>query len=153
EVKPWDEPVDTLTLLNELETQFGKYIIVHDRIIAPIIPLCICFAWCHDIAAFSPILVFESADSGEAKTAASKIVALLAPRAHIIVEPTGPTFYRFVDRVHPTLVIDDADRLLPRRPDLAHIINASWTRGVPIPRVDKNGNVHLFDPFCPKVLN
>jgi uncharacterized protein DUF3631 len=151
EVEPWDEPVDTLALLSELETQFGKYIIVHDRIIAPIVPLWICFAWCHDIAAFSPSLVFESADSGEGKTAASKIAALLAPRAHIIVEPTGPTFYRFVDRVHPTLVIDDADRLLPRRPDLAHIINASWTRGVP--RVDKNGNVHLFDPFCPKVLN
>jgi putative DNA primase/helicase len=153
EVEPWDEPVDTRELLDEVATQFGRYIIVHDRIIAPIVPLWICFAWCHDIAAFSPILVFESADSGEAKTAASKVVASLTPRAYIIVEPTGPAFYRFVDRVRPTLIIDDADRLLPRRPDLAHIINASWTRGVPIPRVDKNGNVHLFDPFCPKVLN
>jgi hypothetical protein len=51
------------------------------------------------------------------------------------------------------LIIDDADRLLPRRPDLAHIVNASWTRGVPIPRTDNTGNVHLFYPFCPKVLN
>jgi hypothetical protein len=77
----------------------------------------------------------------------------MSPRAFIIAEPTGPTFYRFVDRVHPTLVIDDADRLLPRRPDLAHIVNASWMRGVPVPRTDANGNVHLFDPFGPKVLN
>jgi hypothetical protein len=51
------------------------------------------------------------------------------------------------------LIIDDADRLLPRRPDLAHIVNASWTRGVPIPRVEKTGDVHFFDPFCPKALN
>jgi putative DNA primase/helicase len=44
--------------------------------------------------------------------------------------------------------------LLPRRPDLAHIINAGWMRGVPIPRVDaRTGDVHFFDPFCPKVLN
>jgi hypothetical protein len=153
EVEPWDEPVDTRELLDGVTVQFGKYIIVHDRFIAPIIPLWICFAWAHDIATYSPILIFESADTGEAKTAASKVVALLTPRAYIIVEPTGPAFYRFVDRVRPTLVIDDADRLLPRRPDLAHIINASWTRGVPIPRVDASGNVHLFDPFCPKVLN
>jgi Protein of unknown function (DUF3631) len=153
EVEPWDEPVDTLALLNELETQFRRYIIIHNQVIAPIVPLWIGFAWCFDIAAFSPNLLFDSADSGEAKTAASKVVAALTPRAYIIVEPTGPAYYRFVDRVRPTLVIDDADRLLPRRPDLAHIINASWSRGVPIPRVDDHGNVRLFDPFCPKVLN
>ena len=140
EVEPWDEPVDTRELLDEVTTQFERYIIIHDRVIAPIVPLWICFAWCHDIAAFSPILIFESADSGEAKTAASKVVASLTPRAYIIVEPTGPAYYRFVDRVRPTFIIDDADRLLPRRPDLAHIINASWTRGVPLPRVDASGN-------------
>jgi putative DNA primase/helicase len=123
------------------------------QVMAPTVPLWMAFAWVHDIAAFSPILIIESADSGEGKTAASKAIALLTPRSHIIVEPTGPAFYRFIDRIHPTLLIDDADRLLPRRPDLAHIVNASWTRGVPIPRVDNTGNVHFFDPFCPKVLN
>ena len=111
-----DEPVDTRELLDEVTAQFGKYIIVHDRAIAPIIPLWICFAWVHDIATYSPILIFESADTGEAKTAASKVVALLTPRAYIIVEPTGPAFYRFVDRVRPTLIVDDADRLLPQAP-------------------------------------
>jgi putative DNA primase/helicase len=153
EVSPWDEPVNTRALLNDLEAQFGRYIIIHDSMVAPIVPLWICFAWCHDIAAFSSILIFDGADAECAKTAASKVVAMLTPRSFIIVEPTGPVFYRFVDRVHPTLVIDDADKLLPRRPDLAHIINASWTRGIPIPRTDPSGNVHLFDPFAPKVLN
>jgi Protein of unknown function (DUF3631) len=153
EVEPWGEPVNTRELLDATAAQFGKYIIIHDRVITPIIPLWIAFAWVHDVAAFSPILIIESADSGEGKTAASKAIALLTPRSHIIVEPTGPAFYRFIDRVHPTLILDDADRLLLRRPDLAHIVNASWTRGVPIPRVDNTGNVHFFDPFCPKVLN
>ena len=154
EVSPWDEPVNTRALLNDLEKQFGRYIIIHDCMVAPIVPLWICFAWCHDIAAFSPILVFEGADAECAKTASSKVVAMLTPRSFIIVEPTGPAYYRFVDRVHPTLVMDDADQLLPRRPDLAHIINASWTRGIPIPRTDaRTGEVHLYDPFTPKVLN
>jgi putative DNA primase/helicase len=154
EVSPWDEPVNTRELLNDLEKQFGRYIIIHDTMVAPIVPLWICFAWCHDIAAFSSILIFDGADAECAKTAASKMVALLTPRAFIIVEPTGPAYYRFVDRVRPTLVMDDADQLLPRRPDLAHIINASWTRGIPIPRTDpRTGEIHLYNPFTPKVLN
>jgi Protein of unknown function (DUF3631) len=153
EVEPWDEPVDTRALLNELTAQVRRYIVVHDEAVATVITLWICFAWCHEIATFSPILVIQGSDAETAKTTACKVIALLTPRAHVIAEPTGPTLYRFVDRQHPTLLVDDADRLLPRRPDLAHIINSSWTRGIPIPRWDVSGNVHLYDPFCPKVLS
>jgi Protein of unknown function (DUF3631) len=154
EVDPWEAPVNTHEILNAVAAKFGEYVIIHDQVIAPIIPLWIAFAWVHDIAAFSPILVFESADTGEAKSAASKMVALQTPRACILVEPTGPAFYHLIDRTHPTLVIDDADKLLPRRPDLAHIVNAGWMRGNSIPRVDvKTNEVHRFDTFCPKVIN
>jgi Protein of unknown function (DUF3631) len=153
EIESWGEPVDTRALLNELTAQFRRYIVVHDEAVATVIPLWICFAWCHEIATFSPILVVQGADTETAKTAICKVISLLTPRAHVIVEPTGPTLYRFVDRFHPTLIVDDADRLLPRRPDLAHIVNSSWTRGIPIPRAEASGNVHLYDPFCPKVLS
>ena len=77
----------------------------------------------------------------------------MSPRAFIIVEPTGPAFYRFVDRMRPSLFFDDADKLLLRRPDLAHIVNSSWKRGSFIPRTDAHGIVHLFDAFCPCCLN
>jgi hypothetical protein len=152
-VEPWDQPVDTRALLKDVAAQFRRYIVVHDGAAAVIVPLLIAFAWCHDAATYSPILVVQAADNNAAKTNACKAIALLTPRAHIIVEPTGPALYRFVDRYHPTLIIDDADRLLPRRPDLAHIVNASWARDIPIPRADAHGNEHLYDPFCLKVLN
>jgi putative DNA primase/helicase len=152
-IEPWDSPVDTRTLLQDITTQFRSYVIVHDEAAATIIPLWICFAWVHQIATHSPILVIQGADSDMAKTLTCKVLALLTPRAYVIAEPTGPSLYRFVDRHHPTLIIDDADRLLPRRPDLTHIINASWTANTPIPRSDANGNVQLYDPFCPKVLS
>src|SRR5262249_57961234 len=87
QVEPWDEPVNTRELLDATAAQFGKYIVIHDRVIRPIIPLWIAFAWVHDIAAFSPILIIESADTGEGKTASSKAIALLTARSHIIVEP------------------------------------------------------------------
>src|SRR5262249_55749119 len=136
EVEPWLEPVDTRALLSELETQFRRYIIVHREPVAVAITLWICFAWCHEIATYSPILVIEAGDTATAKTTASKAIALLTPRAY-----------------HPTLIVDDADRLLPRKLDLAHIVNVSWTRGTTIPRVDVRANIHHYDPFCPKLLN
>ena len=153
EVEPWPEPVDTRALLSELETQFRRYILVHREPVAVAITLWVCFAWCHEIATYSPILVIQAGDTATAKTTASKVIALLTPRAYVVAEPRGATLYRLVDRYHPTLIVDDADRLLPRRPDLAHIVNVSWTRGTTIPRVDVRGDIHHYDPFCPKLLN
>jgi uncharacterized protein DUF3631 len=153
EVEPWPEPVDTRMLLGELETQLRRYIVVHRERVAVAITLWICFAWCHEIATYSPILVIQGGDTATAKTTASKVIELLTPRAYVVAEPRGATLYRFVDRYHPTLIVDDADRLLARRTDLAHIVNVSWTRGTTIPRVDVRDNIHLYDPFCPKLLN
>ena len=71
---------------------------------------------------------------------------------HAGAELTGPSIYRFVDRVRPTLIIDDADKLFKRKPDLVHIVNVAWTRGTKIPRQGPGGSTHWFDPFCPKVI-
>jgi hypothetical protein len=35
--------------------------------------------------------------------------------------------YRIIDRLKPTLLLDEADTLFTRRNSLAHIINESWT--------------------------
>jgi hypothetical protein len=69
----------------------------------------------------------------------------------ISTELTGPNVYRFVDHEKPTLFVDDADTLFRRKSDLAHIFNASWTRGTKIPR-QVNGVTVWFDPFCPKAI-
>jgi putative DNA primase/helicase len=154
EVEPWPEPLDARALLDEVEAQFRRYIVVHNESAAVAIALWVCFAWCHEVATYSPILVIQGADTGTAKTNASKVTALLTPRALVIAEPRAATLYRLVDRYHPTLIVDDADKLLPRLPDLAHIVKVSWTRGTRIPRVDaRTGEIHYYDPFCPKLLN
>jgi putative DNA primase/helicase len=153
EITPWAKPVDTRALLGELTAQIERYVVIHQREAATAIVLWTCFAWCHDIATFSPILVIQSGDIEGGKTTASKVISLLTPRARVIAEPTGPSLYRYVDRHHPTLIVDDADRLLAHRPDLAHIVNVSLTRGALIHRTDVKGRTLAFDPFCPKVLN
>jgi len=151
-VEPWDAPVATRELLDAAMAQFAKYIIVHDTVAAPIVPLWAAFVWIHDIAVFSPILIFQGADTGMGKSAASEVVSRMSPRGYMIVKPTGPALYRLVDRMHPTLFIDDADKLLAQDHDLATIMRSSWKRGVFVPRTIK-GEVHFFDAFGPRNLN
>jgi hypothetical protein len=151
-VEPWPDPVDTKTLLIEVMAQLRRYVVVHDDAAAIAIVLWICFAWVHaDIAVHSPLLVFDSAEGDTGKTTACGVIKFATPRGYTAAELTGPNLYRFVDQLHPTLIIDDADKLLERKPDLVHIVNVSWTRGTLIPR-QLSGTTYWFDPFCPKVI-
>src|SRR5262249_12846489 len=151
-VEPWDEQVNTRELLDAATAQIAKYVIIHDRVVAPIVPLWIAFAWVHDVAVFSPLLNIQGSDTEMAKSALTEVISRLTPRGYMVVKPTGPVIYRLTDYMHPTLCIDDADKLLAEDRDLAAIIRASWKRGVYIPRTVK-GVVYLFDAFGPRCLN
>jgi uncharacterized protein DUF3631 len=149
---PWPGPVNTKALLTDVMAQLRRYVVVSDEQ-ALAITLWIMFAWLHEsIAVHSPLLVFKSAEPDSGKTTACGVLKFLTPRAHSAAELTGPSLYRFVDRVRPTLIIDDADRLFKRRPELEHIVNISWTRGTLIPRTGPYGDPVWFDPFCAKVV-
>jgi putative DNA primase/helicase len=149
---PWPDPVDTKALLTEVMAQQRRYMIVGDEQMLAM-TLWVAFAWLHqNIAVHSPMLVFKSAEIDSGKTTACGVLKLLTPRAYTAGEMSGPSLYRLVDRVHPTLIIDNADKLLHRKPDLANIINLGWTRGTPIPRVGPHGESIGFDPFCPKII-
>ena len=151
DVEPWPDPVDTKALLTELMTQLKRYVVVHDDASVAIV-LWVMFAWVHNIAVHSPYLVFVSAEGDCGKTTACDVVKFLSPRGHSGTELTAASIYRFVDRVRPTLIIDDADTLFKRKPDLVTIVNAAWTRGTKIPRQGSGGLTYWFDPFSPKVI-
>jgi putative DNA primase/helicase len=149
----WPGPVATAALLDEILAQIQRYVVIHDAAAADICALSVPFAWVHDEAAtHSPILVIQAADIESAKTTLTFVLSWLTPQARVIVKPTGPSLYRLVDRSHPTLLLDNGDKLLARDRDLADIVNASWTRGVRIPRT-VDGNIYEFDPFCFKIIN
>jgi hypothetical protein len=150
DVEPWPEPVDTKALLEEILAQLRCYLVMREEEFLAM-ALWIMFAWIHRIVTYSPLLAFPSPTANTGKTTACGLLGFLTPRAYAGGELTGPSLFRFVDRVKPTLIIDDADRLFVRRPDLGHVVNISWTRGTLIPRVVQ-GTTVWFNPFCPKVL-
>jgi hypothetical protein len=153
EVEPWPEPVDTKTLLDDVLVQLRRYAAIHDDASAIMHTVAVPFAWCHDdLATYSPILAVQGADVDSAKTTLCQLLALLTPRSHMIVKPTGPSLYRLIDHKRPTLFIDNGDKLLARDRDLTDIVDSSWTRGIRIPRV-VDGHIYEFDPFCFKIIN
>jgi hypothetical protein len=151
DVDPWPEPVNTKKLFTELLKQLRRYVVHRDEIAIATI-LWTMMAWVHnEIAVHSTLLVFTAADVDAGKTTTIGVLEWLTPRAYPVAEITGPTLYRFVDQVRPTLMIDDADTLFKRRTDLVHIVAVSWTRGTPVPRQVGNSTV-FFNPFGPKII-
>jgi Protein of unknown function (DUF3631) len=151
-VEPWDEPVDTQALLVELITQTRRYVVVHDDV-AMAVSLWTMFAWVHnEIAVYSPNLVVTSAEADSGKTTLLGVLGLLTPRPYSVVEPNAANVFRIIDRTHSTFIVDEADQLFRRKPDLKHIVNAGWTRGMAkIPRM-VHGVIREFDVFCPKIV-
>ena len=74
------------------------------------------------------------------KSTALHVVRWMAQRSYVAIEATGAVLYRIIDRLKPTLFLDEADSLFQRRNALAHIINKSWTNsGSKIPRARASG--------------
>jgi putative DNA primase/helicase len=150
-IEPFAQPVDTNTLLLELMAQLRRYVVVHDDV-AIAITLWLLFSWVHEVAVHSPLLIVTSAEPDSGKSTLLGVLGFLAPRAYSVIELTGENIYRIVDLRKPTLLVDEADQLFRRKPALAEIVNAGWTRGsARIPRM-VHGVIHEFDAFCPKVI-
>ena len=148
--EPWPEPVDSAAMLAATMAQWCRYMVASDEGTVATV-LWTAQAWTHDIATHSPILVLTSIVPGCGKTTGLGVLEQMTPRAYSGVELTGPNLFHIVDNLSPTLIIDEADQLFSRRPDLAHLINQSWTRGAKVPRLVR-GVWHDFNIFCPKVI-
>jgi hypothetical protein len=155
--EPWPEPVDVATVLTEVGAKISKYVVMQLHLLTAAV-LWTAHAWLydHDVLTHSPILAATSAEPDSGKTTLVAACGRMTPRFSLNIEMTGPSLYRWVDAVKPTMGLDEADDLFVRKSDLKHIINAGWTRGAKIPRQVNIGRgiwttVH-FDPFTPKII-
>ena len=149
-IEPWARPGRRWELLAELTAQVQHFIVMNDDG-ALTIALWIMFSWVHESAVHSPILVITSAEKDSGKSTLLGVLGYLTPRPYSTVEVTGPGLFHIVDYMHPTLIIDEVDKLFQRKNDLLHIINSGWTRGTKVTRIVR-GFPREFDTFCPKLI-
>ena len=149
----WPETVDSAKLLADLVKQIRRYVVIRDDGTTAV-ALFAAMSWIHNaVATHSPILGATSSDPDSGKTTLLGVLGLLVPKPFRSAELTGAAAFRLIDREHPTMIVDEADDIFQRKKDLVHIINASWTRGTPIPRgLPGQAGVHWYDVFCPKII-
>jgi uncharacterized protein DUF3631 len=151
EIELWPEPVETKDLLRDVTAQVRKYAIVSDDGAMATGLWCL-FAWVHEKSVHSPILLVTSAEKESGKSTLLGVLSFLTPRPYATVELTGAGVYRVVDLLHPTLIVDEADKLFKRKNDLLHICNSGWTRGTKVTRIVGGVFPREFDTFTAKVI-
>ena len=139
-------------LLHKIVHRLKQHVIFSDEA-ANAVALWIAFAWTHDAATHSPMLLVTSAERDSGKTTLLGLVNLLSPRGILVVYPTPAVLYRMVDKWKPTLIVDEADDQFRENSELRAVVNSGWTRGAGVPRCNPDTNEpEIFPTFGPKAI-
>ena len=151
-VDPWPDPISPRELLGEITKHLSRHVMMSEasrRACA----LWVMFAWVHDAAVHSPILLVSSPEAECGKSTLLGLVNYLVPRGIIIVETSSSVLYRMIEKWRPTLILDEADDAFKSNPELRGIINSGWTRGTGVPRCHpETHEPEFFETFGPKAI-
>jgi putative DNA primase/helicase len=151
-VEPASEPAAIDGLLHRIADRLKQHVVFPDEA-ASATALWLAFAWTHDAATHSPMLLVTSAERDSGKTTLLGLVNLLAPRGLMVIDPSPAVLYRLVEKWKPTLVVDEADDQFKENPPLRAVVNSGWTRGAGVPRCDPDTNEpEIFPTFGPKAI-
>jgi hypothetical protein len=130
---PYPEPVtDIAEVLDQSVAEVRRYIVGDGPALASVV------GWClhahlvhhpHVRLAVSPKLAIQSPEKGCGKTTLLEIIGTLVPRAETSSSITAATIFRLIEARRPTLLIDEADRVLrSSNEELIAVLNSSHRR-------------------------
>lgn len=108
-IEPWPAPVVGDSLLQSIVRRLKRHLIFNDEVAVTAVALWVAFAWTHDAATHSPLLLVTSAEMNSGKTTLLGLIRFLLPRPLFIVEISSAVLYRAIEKWTPTLVVDEAD--------------------------------------------
>jgi putative DNA primase/helicase len=151
-VEPWHEPVDGADLVDQIVRRLKRHVVMEDEA-ALAAALWIVFAWVHEAAVHSAILLVSSPEAECGKTTLLALISFLVPKGIIIVEVSPAVLFRMIEQWHPVLIVDEADNAFKNNPELRAVVNAGWTRGAGVPRCNPETNEpEFFETFGAKAI-
>lgn len=156
----WDIPsfagvVSPGNLADEIFDCISKYLVA-DKLYLMIITMWIMLSWLFEKTTIFPRLVVTAPDKGCGKTVCLSIIGLLAQRSLQSSSISPASFYRLVETLKPTILIDEADTLPKDSDQLRGLLNAGHTKeSANIIRTEGvNGKYTpvIFKCFCPVAL-
>lgn len=152
--EPWPEPVDGAAMLYELADYFATHLVLPahgNHALALWASHCHCF----DAFPITPRLQLKSVVKQSGKSTGIDLLKQVTPKA-IEVETVSPSFiFRAIERVRPTLLLDEADRYLKDKnnAELVAVVNAGAKRGATAGRCwGDNQEPRLYDCHAPVAL-
>jgi Protein of unknown function (DUF3631)/Domain of unknown function (DUF3854) len=153
-----DETMTLAGLLQATRDFVGRFIVFANDHQAVAVALWAAHAWMLDAFDLSPRLLVTGPTKRSAKTRLLDALALVVPRSRRCGSASGASMFRLIDKLHPTLLVDEADRIFRHRggdpaSDLvAQVIDQGFERGTPVLRVERTADggqeVREFDAFA-----
>ena len=127
--EPWPEPVDGAALLDRIERQFSRFVVLPKKVAAAL-ALWVVHTYAIDTAEFSPRLCIISATKACGKTRLLTVLGILVCRALDAAGLTAAVAYRCIEKFQPTVLLDEADTLSDDASEaLRAVLNAGFQRG------------------------
>ncbi len=127
EIDPWHEPINLADLLDEITATIQRFIIL-DTHQAQTASLWVCACWFADEINCAPILLINAPEKACGKTQLLTVLSKLAPRSIQAANISSSVLFRMIEKLKPTLFIDEIETMLNDNEELRGIINAGHTR-------------------------
>lgn len=121
--EPAAEPVDGTALLNEIKNTVRRYVVLSDEA-AHAVALWLMASYAIAIFDIFPRLLIGAATHRCGKSRLMKVLLKLALRPVSASSATAAAIFRLIDKVQPTLLLDEFDNADKENPDLKVIINS-----------------------------
>jgi putative DNA primase/helicase len=153
ETEPYEGDVQGAELLNEIETNISRYVLI-DKDSLSAISLWVMHAWCLDAFSLSPFLRIISPTKGCGKTTLLTLISEMLPKCLLSANITSASMFRLIDKFKASVGIDEADGAFKENYELISLVNSSYTRSTAqVPRCASETNeVELFSVWGAKVI-
>ena len=148
-----EHPVDGAQLLQTLLEIMGKYLVLPEHA-AVAIALWIIRAHCDDAFDISPRLAILSPVKRCGKTTLLELIGKLLPRPLPTSNVTASVIFRVIEKLHPSLLIDEADSFMKENEELRGIVNSGHRRdsATVLRNVGDDHEPRSFSTWSPMVI-
>jgi putative DNA primase/helicase len=145
--------INTANLLFELSETYRRFSILPDGG-ADVLALWTLLTYVHDAFRISPILAICSPEKRCGKTTLMSVLSELVFNPIQASSITPAVIFRLIDKIHPTLLIDEADTYIHRNDDMRGVLNSGHTKNMAyvMRTVGAEYEPKRFSTWAPKVI-
>jgi putative DNA primase/helicase len=152
EHEPWHEPVDGAQLLDAMAELILRHVMM-SRDEANTVALWVLASYAVGVFFIFPRLLLKSPEKGCGKSTLVDQIGRLVNRPLVASHTTASPLFRLIEKVQPTILLDEADVYLRNNEEARAIINAGHKKGAMVMRsVGDEHEPRAFSVFAPMVI-